>query len=131
MIARYLFMTAALIAACMIFPAPVQAETPWEGSPLAIQGAVMDVNKNTIIVAEKSIAVVDATVAGKKLKTVILDSNGNEIDKARLTRGTIIFAKCYKNDELQKDGFTAAEIHVIPHLLGAGDSKKYEKLMAP
>jgi hypothetical protein len=107
------------------------AVTPWEGSPLAVQGSIMAVGQNYIIVAEKMVVIADTVIDGMKVKTIITDSRGGDLDKGDLKKGTIVFAKCYVNDDIQKDGFVAAEIHIVPHILGAEDAKKYNKLMTP
>ncbi|MGD0821389.1 MAG: hypothetical protein ABSA71_11685 [Desulfomonilia bacterium] len=122
---------AALFAVILIPLSYAHADTIWEGSPKAIQGSIMYVGKHYIVVAEKKVTIVDTTIAGKKLKTLITDNYGNEYDMGKLQKGTIVFAKCYENDAIQKDGFVAAEIHIVSHILGAADTKVYKKLMAP
>ncbi len=122
---------AVFFAAGLIPLSCAHADTIWEGSPKAIQGSIMYVGKDYIIVAEKRVAIVDTTVAGKNLKTVIMDNYGHECKMDTLQTGTIVFAKCYKNNEIQKDGFVAAEIHAISHILGKSDAKLYKKLMDP
>jgi hypothetical protein len=121
---------AALFAASLIPLSSAHADTIWEGSPRAIQGSIMSVGNNYIVVAEKKVAIVDTTIAGKKLKTVIKDNYGNECNMGTLQQGTIVFAKCYENDAIQKDGFVAAEIHIVSHTLSPAD-KVYKELMTP
>jgi hypothetical protein len=122
---------AALFAASLIPLSYAHTDTIWEGSPRAIQGSIMYVGKDYIIVAERKVAIVDTAIAGNNLKTVITDNYGNECNMRKLQQGTIVFAKCYKNTAIQQDGFVAAEIHIISHILGAADAKLYKKLMDP
>ncbi|MGO9147198.1 MAG: hypothetical protein ACLQDF_12580 [Desulfomonilia bacterium] len=122
---------AALFTVSLIPLSYAHADTIWEGTPRAIQGSIMSVGNNYIIVAEKKVAIVDTTIAGKKFKTVITDNYGNEYNMGKLQQGTIVFAKCYQNDAIQTDGFVAAEIHIVSHILGAADTKVYKMMMAP
>ena len=121
-----------MLAACVVLFSNAYGDTsPWEGTPKRIQGKIMAIGNNYIIVAEKKVAIVNKTVNGNYFKTIITDKYGNEIDKSNLKVGTIVFARCFIDEDIQKDGFVAAEIHIVSRTFGAGDDKIINKFMNP
>ncbi|HVN71957.1 MAG TPA: hypothetical protein VMU10_08045 [Desulfomonilia bacterium] len=92
----------------------------------------MEVGPDYIIVLEKKIMVVDTTSWGKRVKTIISDGKGKDLDRRNLKKGVIVFVKgSLADDEQNGDVLAATEIYIVPHLLGPKDAKEYKGFMVP
>ena len=101
MIKRYTCMilkkTMILVLFAMSLTASAYASTlsdalnDWD--PGMLQGKIMEVGKDYIIIQEKKIVIMDTSIGGKNVETSITDGKGRAIDQRNLKIGTIVFAK--------------------------------------
>jgi|APIni6443716594_1056825.scaffolds.fasta_scaffold711474_1 hypothetical protein len=101
--------------------------------PGMLQGKIMEVGKDYIILQENRIVIMDTSIGGKNVETSITDGKGKAIDQRDLKRGTIVFAKgSHAIDDKTKGGvLVATEIYVVPRLLTPNDAKEYKGITEP
>jgi len=109
-----------IVAAICLQPFPRIFAGNYPATPVAIQGNIMDVGQNYIIVAEKRIALVNSNPQTR------ISNNGIECGKDDLRKGVTVFAKCYRD---KNEGFIASDIFIIKHILGENDNKERLRLM--
>jgi hypothetical protein len=96
--------------------------------PGMLQGKIMEVGKDYIIIQENRIVIMDTSIRGRHVETSITDGKGRAIDQRDLKIGTIVFAKgSHAIDEKTQGGvLVATEIYVVPRLLTPKDAKEYK-----
>lgn len=101
--------------------------------PGMLQGKIMEVGKDYIIIQENRIVIMDTSIRGRHIETSITDGKGRAIDQRDLKIGTIVFAKgSHAIDDKTKGGvLVATEIYVVPRLLTPNDAKEYKGITEP
>lgn len=96
-----------------------------EWDPSVIQGTIMDTGKNSIVVSEQWIMLIDSTVRGKHLETQIMDNKGSERSKGLLKKGTLVLAKggLAWDERLKTNVLLATEIRVLDRPVNMNDEK--------
>jgi len=119
-----------IFMACMIpmnraYAINPAAFTEWD--PSTIQGIVMEVHRDSIIVNEKWIVLVYAPVSGKLRKTRIMDKDGDPLDYSDLKKGKLVFAKggLEWDEEKKQNVLIATEIFLLDKPTNPKDGKKY------
>jgi hypothetical protein len=95
--------------------------------PGMLQGKIMEIGPDYIIIQEHKIVLMDTSIGGKNVKTSITDGKGRAIDQRDLKIGTIVFVKGSHalDDKTQSGVLIATEIYVVPRLLTPKDAKEY------
>ena len=124
-----------LLLLCLLFQGNAHATgvsdafSDWD--PGIIQGTIMEVGRDYIVVCERKINLVDMTIRGSRVKTFIKELNGSRMDQDDLVKGKVVLAKgTIGFDEIIKsETLFATEIYIIPHVLKPNESDQYKGLM--
>lgn len=101
--------------------------------PGMLQGKIMEIGPDYIIIQENKIVLMDTSIGGKNVKTSITDGKGRAFDQRDLKIGTIVFAKGSHAIEKKTQGgvLVATEIYIVRRLLTPKDAKEYKGLTEP
>jgi len=101
--------------------------------PGMLQGKIMEVGSDYIIIQEKKIILMDTKIGGKDIKTSIINGKGRAFGQRDLKIGTIVFVKGSHafDDKTKSVVLIATEIYVIPRLLTPNDAKEYKEISEP
>lgn len=124
-----------LLSFCLLMTLEVHATglsdaiTDWD--PGIIQGPIMEVGRDYIIVYEKKINLIDATIVGKRFKTIIKEGKGRTAEQDDLKKGIIVFAKgsIGIDDKSKGETLFATEMYILPRFIGPKDAEEYKGLM--
>lgn len=126
-----------MILACLISFTSAHAGTLENGLkewfPTSIQGPIMDVKGNYIVISEIWIAIMDTSYHGKAIKTTIRDSNGVEKSRSTLKKGALVFVKggLARDEKLNTDVLLATEVVVLGKLLNLKDESQLKQYNDP
>ncbi len=101
-----------------------------EWDPWVIQGTIMDTGKDSVVVSEKWIRLIDTTLKGKHLKTRIIDGKGVDRPNSLLKKGVLILAMggLAWDDKLATNVLLATEIQILDSPVNLDDVNIREKL---
>lgn len=104
-----------------------------EWDPSAIQGTIMEVSKESIVVNEQWIVFVDADVQGKLRKTSIMGKDGEKLDSSDLKKGKLIFAKggLAWDEKKMQNVLVATDIYILDKPISPKDEKQRKKYFEP
>ncbi len=111
--------TLIILLACAIPTAALHAAALSNGlkewDPRSIQGKIMEVGPDYIVVAEKYIYILDTSYNGKDIKTRIVDNKGEEVGKYDLKKGKYVFVRggMAYDENRATDVLLAIEVNLI------------------
>lgn len=105
------------------------AFSDWD--PGIIQGTIMETGKNYLVVSERKINLVDTTIRGSRVKTIVKELNGSKMDQDDLLKGKVILAKgtIGIDDTTKFETLFATEIYILPHFLKQDELDQNRGLM--
>lgn len=123
------------IVLCLTSFAEVHADTlenalkEWD--PYVIQGRVMDLGKDYVVVSEQWVRMVDANVRGKSFRTDITDGRSVSREKGTLKKGMIVLATggLAWDDKLKANVLMATEIQILDKEVNLADENLRKKLL--
>jgi hypothetical protein len=104
-----------------------------EWDPDAINGKIMKVGTDYIIVNEDMIILVDTSFKGEKCKSSIMDLSGNSNNQNELAVGRYVFVKgSWAIDKKKKHNvFVAKEIYLLPNGMNEKQLKDNPLFLSP
>jgi hypothetical protein len=105
------------------------AFSDWD--PGIMQGTIMEVGKDYIVISERKINLIDTTIKGRNVKTFIKEINGSKMDRDDLVKGKIVLAKgtIGVDDRTKSEVLFATEIYILPHRFKQDEADQYKGLM--
>jgi hypothetical protein len=124
-----------LLLLCMLISWEIHATglsdafSDWD--PGIMQGTIMEVGKDYIVVSERRINIIDTTIKGGSVKTLIKNLNGSKMDRDDLVKGKIILAKgtIGIDDRTKSEALFATEIYILTHRFKQNEADQYKGLM--
>jgi hypothetical protein len=101
-----------------------------EWDPRSIQGTIMEVGPDYIVVAEKYVYLLNTSNGGKEIKTRIMDGKGIEIEKRALKAGKNVFVKggMAYDDKRATDVLLAKEVYLLDKQLDLKNNENHRRL---
>lgn len=120
---------------CLTSFAEVHADTlenalkEWD--PYVIQGRIMELGKDYVVVSEKWVRMVDANVRGKTFRTGITDGRGVGRESGALRKGMLVLAMggLAWDDKLKANVLMATEIQILDKQVNLADENLRKKLL--
>jgi len=108
-----------------------KALAQWD--PDEIQGRVMEVGSDYIIVQERKILLVDEVYSGREYRTEFLDLTGKPYLKRDLRVGRVVFAKggLAYDEEIRDNVLVATQIYFLNTAIERDKIQSYEQLVTP
>lgn len=126
-----------MILPCLISFTNVHASTLENGLkewyPVSVQGSIMDVKGDYLVVSERWIAIMDTSYHGKAIKTTIHDGKGVEKSKNALKKGTIVFVRggLARDEKISTDVLLATEVVVLDKPMNLKDENQLKQYNDP
>jgi hypothetical protein len=100
-----------------------------EWDPRSFQGIIMEVGPDYIVVAEKYVYILDTSLGGKKIKTLIMDGSGIDMEKRSLKAGRTVLVKggMAYDEKRAGDVLLATEIFLLNRPLDLKNNESHRK----
>ena len=100
--------------------------------PVGVYGIIMAAGKDSLVVNEKMILVIDEKRQGKIFKTSIMNLGDKQLNVGALKKGVYVAINgTGTKDSNDQYVVIAKEIYVLPGPMSAKELKKYQKLQHP
>ncbi|MGC9323721.1 MAG: hypothetical protein ACP5G0_03115 [Desulfomonilia bacterium] len=128
-----IFVCVAVLAFWQASSAGVLDRALVEWDPDSIQGRIMEIGPDYLIIQERKVILVDEVHAGKHHRTEILDLNGNTRLMSELKVGKVVYVKggLAPDGETENNILVATQIYLLRNTIDRKRIMNHETLFTP
>jgi hypothetical protein len=101
--------------------------------PSSIQGAIMEVKGDYLVISEQWVLLLDTSIKGKSLKTRVVDTRGRDRARKELKKGVLVLAKggLAWDEKLKANVLLANEVLFLDKPVNMKDENERKRLLGP